>query len=203
MTRSSRFLVGLVLALGLVLIGSVGTAGAAASAVAGGPTISGCTGSAKSIDSEGEVLADATGAPPSDLLGADGKPIFTSGNPFPVSPDGDVEWSGDSTSLIVDGTWTMKVWGYTVDEGPALNRERATQKAGTYSLDGVLPFDAPGVALVEVTFDGEGGTCRGTGFVKVTGSPALTTPWLAGAGLALAGLGLLFFAQPKQVWGRG
>jgi hypothetical protein len=191
-----RLLVGLAVAAALVLLASVEAAGAA-------PDLSGCHGRATSVDADGQVIDEAVGEPPHDVVDPDGEDIFTSGNPFVIDADGAVSWSGESTSLIVDGEWTVKVWGITLDDGKALNRERTSEKEGTYSLEGILPSGAHGLALVDVSLEGEGGTCRGTGFVKVGGSPLLSPPWLVGAGLVLVGLGLLFVAQPKQVWRRG
>ena len=49
---------------------------------------------------------------------------------------------------------------------------------------------------------GDGGVCRGAGFVKVGGSPTFTPPWLLAGALVLGGAGLLLVAQPKQRWTR-
>jgi hypothetical protein len=141
----------------------------------------GCSGTGISSDSDGSELdqASAPGA------GA------TKSDPFLVDPDGTVAWEGTTGVAFHDHSWNVKVWGAKVKSGGSANGDDLVEDGGVEEVSDYLPFDAVGLYKVTGSISAAEGTCKGSGWIKVTGSPVATPAWIAGLVLVLGGGALL------------
>lgn len=159
---------------------------AATAANAPGIGLTGCSGSGTSLNSGGNAIQSAT-AP---------NPPSSESRPLLVDPRGTVSYSGRSGSVITNHSWQIKVDGITVKSGGSPNAARKTVNQGTVKVKDYLPFKMTGLFYVSGSITGSGGTCTGSVWVKVTGSPVGTVAWFAGIAFAVAGVGGLFFSRP-------
>lgn len=153
----------------------------------------GCTGSATSFDGDGAALSRI------EAPGRGG----TSDDPFVVDPDGTVTYEGSTPVALHDHSWSIEVMGITVKTGGSSNGEDLTTSTSEVDVDDYLPVPVVGLFKVDGSISAGEGSCDGGMWVKVTGSPVGTVPWLVGvvatvggaaaiAGPAVAsGLGLL------------
>jgi hypothetical protein len=140
-----------------------------------------CTLDLTSINASGATIDTATGG------GADS----TQADPFKVDWDGTVEWSGTTgTEPIKDSTWGVSVFLIpTPLSGHEANDEGTPDGDGTVDVGVNLPFRVTGLFYVSGTIAGTGGSCAGSGWMRLVGDPFGTTLfWL---GLVLIVLGLL------------
>jgi hypothetical protein len=187
MKRREATLVGCLLAG--ALSGGIATASpstAATSAKAPGVALTGCSGSGTSLDSKAVAIQSAS-AP---------NPPSSESRPLLVDPKGTVSYSGRSASLITNHSWQIKLDGITVKSGGSPNATGKTVNQGTVKVKDYLPFKVTGLFYVSGSIAGTGGSCAGSVWIKVTGSPAGTVPWFAGIAFAVAGVGGLFFSRP-------
>jgi len=167
------------IALALLVIGA-STAGAAA---LGG----GCNGSATSTDGNGQQL-DAVAAP-----GAGG----TGGNPFLVDVDGTVDYQGGTPGVFHNHSWHVDVFGITVKSGGSANGSNKSSTSGTEQVDDYLPLNAVGLYYVSGGITADEGSCSGSAWVKIVGSPVGTIGWIAGlVATVLGAAGLVGTAMP-------
>lgn len=159
---------------------------ATTAANAPGIGLTGCSGSGTSLNSGGNAIQSAT-AP---------NPPSSESRPLLVDPRGTVSYSGRSGSVITNHSWQIKVDGITVKSGGSPNAARKTVNQGTVKVKDYLPFKMTGLFYVSGSITGSGGTCTGSVWVKVTGSPVGTVAWFAGIAFAVAGVGGLFFSRP-------
>jgi hypothetical protein len=183
---------GLVLAAGVLAGGAALTSPASAAAAqpgkAPGVTLNGCSGNGTSNTAKGTLLQSAT-AP---------NPPSSQSHPLLVDPKGTVAYSGRSNSVIRNHTWSVKVDGLTVKSGGSANASGRTLNQGTVKVKDYLPFKITGLFYVSGGVTGSGGSCGGSVWVKVTGSPVGTVPWFAGIALAAAGVGGLALSRPTH-----
>jgi hypothetical protein len=144
-----------------------------------GATLEGCEAQASSTDSDGQPLDTVTAS-------ADGS---SQDDPFEVDYDGEVTYSGTSTAVIKNHSWEIDLFSAPIKTGGSDNAQGTRKAKGTVSVSDYLPFKVAGLYYVSGSLEGDGGTCAGNLWVKLTGSPIGTIPWIAG--IALAGLGLL------------
>lgn len=165
----------------------VGAQPAGAAVDKAGADVTGCKGTATSKDKDGGTV---------DTVAAPGPPGSSKDNAFVVDYDGRVAYDGSSDNVITDHHWEVRVFGAPVKSGGSKNTSRKTTSADTVKVSDYLPFKAPGVYYVSGDLKGTGGSCEGNIWVKVSGSPVGTLPWIGGIVLAAGGLLLLFFALP-------
>jgi hypothetical protein len=180
-------LVGVLVLAGALPLCSIGLAAAQSNEETAGASLSGCQGSAVSVDKDGEER---------DTVSAPGGPGSSAGAPFHVVSDGSVNWAGSTDGVIKDFTWKVKLMGVTVKSGSAENDEERTADDGVEDVDQYLPFKITGLYHVDFDLSGDGGKCSGDLWVKLDGNPFGTVPWLIGAGLILAGGGVLWLGRP-------
>lgn len=141
----------------------------------------GCAGSAVSFDSDGveldEVVAPGDGG--------------TSKRPFDVDPDGTVEYEGSTPVAFHDHSWHVDVMGITVKDGGSENNDDQQASDGVVEVADYLPFDAVGLFKVSGGIDAAEGSCDGSMWVKVAGSPVGTIPWIVGVAATAAGFAAL------------
>jgi hypothetical protein len=180
----------------LVVVALVGVWLGTTAAPAAAGSLEGCSGSARSEDADGGQL-DSARAADGEVVGDDDQEAFTASNPFEVDNDGVVVYEGRTDRVITDHTWSITIMGIEVASGGSENADGETTADGTFDLAEELPFKITGLVKVEGEIKGDGGSCSGSGYVKVKGN-ALTSP-LTIAGAALAGLGVAggFLARPR------
>lgn len=159
----------------------------------------GCSGQATSYDKDGNVLDKVT-AP-----GSGG----TASDPFRIDADGTIKWNGTTDGVIQNGTYEIKVSGFTVADGKVGNAEGKKIWDGTEDVGKRLDkipvagwvaksLKMSAVVKAEYTVTGQGGTCSGTLYLKIGGSPTFTPLWLASIVLFLASGAILFWPQARM-----
>lgn len=165
-----------VLAAGFLAIPTVSPAFAA--------DASGCSGVASSSDEHGTKIDNVTAPGPGG----------TAEDPFEVDLNGPVSWSGETTSVIKNGSWKVSIGGVPIsgsfenDEG---NRTGNGTETVADRIPGLLAVFLQGGQKLLVTVDitGSGGQCAATVWIKNVGSSATASPmWFAGIGMAVLGL---------------
>ncbi|MGH2456714.1 MAG: hypothetical protein ACRDHD_10720 [Candidatus Limnocylindria bacterium] len=145
--------------------------------------LGGCTLSLTSLAVDGATLDTATG----------GDGSATQQDPLLVDWDGTVSWTGTTGSqVITDHTWHVDVFGLpTPLRGGDPNEDGDTGGSDVVSVSANAPFRFTGLFHVSGEMAGEGGSCSGSGWLKLAGDPIGTIPFLAGLALAVVGLVLL------------
>lgn len=147
----------------------------------------GCKGSATSKDGDGASL-DSVSAP-----GAGG----TKGDPFLVDTDGTVDYEGTTPVVFHDHSWHVDLSGIDVKDGGSANGTNQASTSGTVKVDDYLPIDAVGLYRVTGGIEASEGSCSGSAWIKVAGSPAGSLGWIAGVVLTVLGAaGLAAAARP-------
>ena len=143
-----------------------------------------CTLTITSHDASGATLDTATS-------GADDA---TMSDPFLVDFDGTVDWNGTmGTQVITNHHWSVSIFNVpTPLSGGDPNAGGKTDGSGTVQVGANLPFNLVGLFYVSGSISGTGGDCAGSGWMKLTGDPVGTLPFLAF--LILMVLGLLLMA---------
>jgi hypothetical protein len=90
--------------------------------------------------------------------------------------------------------------GIRVDNGGSPNSDGDETSVGELDLADIVPVDVTGKVKVSGELRGEGGTCKGSGWVEFVGSPAFTPIWILALVLLVAGGAVLYAAQPRKVW---
>ena len=159
-------------------------------------SLTGCSGTATSFDADGNQIDQAT-ASDGKIVDADGKPVFTSANPFTVDNQGTVKYSGSSDAVITDHTWKITMFGTQLVSGGSPNASLTKDADGTFDIQKKVSVRFTGLVRVEGDVTGRGGSCAGDGYIEVQGNP-FTSPvtWF---GLLFAGFGALglFFSLPR------
>jgi hypothetical protein len=173
-------------AIALVLL-VVGASAAGAAELDGG-----CKGTGVSKDGNDKQL-DTASAP-----GQGG----TKDDPFLVDQGGTVDYEGSSPAVFHNHSWHVDVSGATVQSGGSKNGTNQAGTSGTAKIDDYLPVNAVGLYKVTGGITATEGSCSGSAWVKLVGSPVLTVGWIAGIGFTVIGAaGLAFTARP--IFGRG
>ncbi len=182
--------VGLVAGLlaGGIALASPSSAAGSQPAKPPGVVLNGCSGNGTSKTPSGALIQSAT-AP---------NPPSSQSHPLLVNPKGTVTYSGRSNSVIRNHSWSIKVDGITVKTGGSANAAGKTVDQGTVKVKDYLPVRITGLFYVSGSVSGSGGSCSGSVWVKVTGSPVGTVPWFVGIVFAAAGVGGLYFSRPSS-----
>jgi hypothetical protein len=150
--------------------------------------LTGCQLTVTSADPSGATIGTASGP------GAGG----TLDSPFPVHPKGTVHYDGNTLSVIMHHTWHVDVYGVPILTGGDPNEGGSTEGSGDVGVAQYAADRVAGLFFVSGTLVGEGGSCTGSGWVKLLTDPIGTIPWLIG--LALAGFGLVTLAFAMPSW---
>lgn len=143
-----------------------------------------CTMSVESFDANGAQLDAARG--PDDGATLD--------DPLLVDWDGRVTWSGVTNSVLNDYSWHVEVFYIpTPERGGSPNTDAATKADRTITIREGVPFRFTGLYFISGAISGAGGSCQGSGWVQVTGSPIGTLPFVIGSIVALVGALLLIW----------
>jgi hypothetical protein len=148
----------------------------------------GCELTVSSADDTGQPLDTASGP------GAGG----TLADPFDVHPLGTVHYDGHTNSVIKNHTWHVDVYGVPILTGGHDNSGGDTEGSGDISVAQYAADRLAGLYFVSGTLVGEGGSCDGSGWVRLVNDPVGTIPWLLG--IALAAIGLLTLALATPGW---
>jgi hypothetical protein len=130
-----------------------------------------CTLDLTSQDKNGNQLDTAT-------AGGDDSTLT---KPFIVNWDGKVVWKGTmGTQVIKDHTWSVAIFNVpTPLRGGAANTEGKTDGDGTVQVGQNLPFQLVGLFYVSGSIAGTGGSCAGSGWMKLDGNPVGTLQFWA------------------------
>jgi hypothetical protein len=114
----------------------------------------------------------------------------TQTDPFQVDWDGTVQWTGTTgTQVIKDSSWGVSVFGIpTPLSGNETNEEGTVDGDGTVDVGVNLPFRVTGLFFVSGSISGTGGSCAGSGWMRLIGDPFGTTLFWLGLILILLGL---------------
>jgi len=161
-------------------------------ASAGAFPLTTCTLTVTSTDASGKTIATATA----------GTDDATQTNPLLVDWDGTVTWHGTSgDNAIKNNSWHVDVFMVpTPLRGGDSNDKGNKVGDGTTSIRGNAPFQFTGLYYVSGEFRGDGGSCVGSGWFKLTGNPASTIPFWIAVVLGLLGLALLALGL-RGSWG--
>lgn len=140
-----------------------------------------CTLNLTSLDADGNQLGSAVGDS-NDSTMAD---------PFEVDWDGTVEWTGTTGSQVIkDSKWSVSIFNIpTPLSGTEANEEGTNDGDGTVDVGPNLPLRMTGLFFVSGSMTGDGGSCSGSGWMRLVGDPLGSI--LFWIGLVLIVLGLL------------
>jgi hypothetical protein len=143
-----------------------------------------CTLDLTSLDKDGNVIDNATAG------GADS----TQADPFVVDWDGSVVWTGTMGSQVIkDHSWGVSVFNIpTPLSGGDPNEGGDTDGDGTVQVGENLPFELTGLFFVSGQIAGTGGSCAGSGWMKLNGDPVGTLAFWAFLILIVLGLLMMF-----------
>lgn len=112
----------------------------------------------------------------------------TQADPILVDWDGSVAYTGTTTNVIKNYSYQVSVFGIpTPISGSGPNDDENVDGNGTVGVSSNVPFRVTGLFYVSGGYQGQGGTCNGSGWFKLTGDPTGTVPfWI---GLILVALG--------------
>jgi hypothetical protein len=112
----------------------------------------------------------------------------TQSDPILVDWEGSVDYTGTTTSVIRNYSYQVYVLGIpTPLRGAGPNDDGDVEGGGTVGVSTNAPFRVTGLFKVTGTYEGEGGTCAGSGWFKLTGDPTGTVPFWLGLVLVLIG----------------
>jgi len=125
---------------------------------------------------------------------AGGAADATQEDPFLVAWDGKVKYAGSSQIAMKDNSWHVDVFGIpTPLTGSDANAADSRDGSGTVGVSENAPFRFTGLYYVSGSITGSGGTCAGSGWLKLTGDPLGTIPFFVALGVLVLGLLMLGF----------
>lgn len=118
----------------------------------------------------------------------------TQADPFIVAWDGTVQWAGTMGPLVIkDHSWGVSVFNIpTPQSGGDPNEGGDTDGDGTVQVSDTLPFEVTGLFYVSGQISGTGGSCEGSGWVKLSGDAFGTILFWIGLALVVLGLAMLW-----------
>jgi hypothetical protein len=149
-------------------------------------TLTGCSGTGTSFTSGGGSIETATAPSP--------RAVAT--HPFLVAYNGTVHYQGKSAAVITDHHWHVSVFHVPVKSGGSRNLSHADTSSGIEKVKDYLPIKLTGLFYVSGDISGTGGSCAGSVWVKLTGSPIGSVLWIVGIVLAVIGLLMLDVGRP-------
>jgi len=178
----------------LLLLGPVGGASgmspANAAAHPAGVTLQGgCTGQGRSLTIRGAQI---------DFAAVPGAPSASQSRPFLVQSSGHIAESGTTPVPFTNHHWHVSLFGIPLRSGGSRNGSLSTSYVGTQSVHGYIPFRFTGLYYVSGGVSGTGGSCSGSVWLKLVGSPDGTPLWYSGLGLLILGLLVLLLSVPRR-----
>jgi len=123
-------------------------------------------------------------------------------NPFQVDWAGQVHWVGRTTATITNNSWHVDVFMLpTPLRGGDANSRSNKIGDGDIEVGTNLPFRFTGLYYVSGEFSGTGGSCAGSGWVRMIGNPLASVPFWIAVLVALVGLISLVVALRTAGWG--
>jgi hypothetical protein len=148
---------------------------------AGAFPLTNCTLELTSLDASGNTIATAKA----------GANDATQESPLLVDFDGKVQWTGTQGSQVIKNhTWGVSIFNIpTPLSGGDPNTAGKSDGDGTVQVGANLPFRVTGLFYVSGSIAGTGGSCAGSGWMRLRGDPFGTIGfWLF---VVLIALGLL------------
>ncbi len=153
-----------------------------------GGNVSGCSGTAISMDKNNAVI---------DQVTAPGAPPASRSNALKIDYDGVVHYDGQSDNLITNHHWDISIFGIKVKSSSGKNSEKRTHDESDEKVSDYIPIRMSGKYFVSFQISGDGGSCSGSLWVEIDENPVGTVPWLLGTGLMLAGVAGAAFSVPS------
>jgi hypothetical protein len=150
-----------------------------------------CTLDLTSLDASGATIDVATA----------GANDSTQATPFVVDGDGTVQWAGTmGTQVITNHHWSVSVFNIpTPLSGGDPNAGGKTDGDGTVQVGANLPFRLTGLFYISGSIAGTGGSCAGSGWMRLSGDPFGTLGFWLFLILVVLGL-LLIFMGYRGAW---
>jgi hypothetical protein len=156
------------------------------------PLGSNCTLAAISFFADGSLLETA-------VSGADDS---SQADPFPVDWAGQIHWVGNTSSPIRNNSWHVDVFMLpTPLRGGDANARGNQNGSGDIDVGGNVPFRFTGLYYVSGEFTGNGGSCAGSGWVRLIGNPITSVPFWIAVLVAVVGLVSIVVAWRSGGWG--
>ena len=148
--------------------------------------VTNCTMTLSSVDKSGAPLGSATS----------GGDDSTTSSPFVVDWDGTVSYTGTTApQTIKDYSYQVSVFYIpTPLQGASDNGDGNQTGNGTVSVSANAPFRFTGLYYVSGSISGQGGSCSGSGWLKLAGDPVGTLPFFVGVALLVLGVVLAALA---------
>lgn len=152
--------------------------------------LSNCTLDLTSLDANGSTVDSATA----------GGNDSTMSDPFLADVDGTVEWAGTQGSQVIkDHHWSVSVFNIpTPLSGGDPNAAGEVDGAGTVDVGANLPFKVVGLFFVSGQIAGDGGSCEGSGWLRLRGDPFGTVGFWLFVGLIVVGGGMLYMGYRRS-----
>jgi hypothetical protein len=154
-----------------------------------GAVTTGCSGRAVTYDAQGRMVDRATAPGPGG----------TEQNPLAMDPDGRIDWSGKTESVITNGAWEVSTIGLSFD-GTMDNSDKKQAYSGTLTLGDDNPavslplkflLTGESVLRVDGNLTGDGGTCTGYGYITGVSGAAFTPMWWTALVMLIVGIALM------------
>ncbi|MFI5255600.1 MAG: hypothetical protein ACHQ15_09105, partial [Candidatus Limnocylindrales bacterium] len=167
----------------LTLAGTLGALLMWAAPVSAFP-LEGCTLTLSAFDAGGTPLGTVAG----------GMQDGTVDHPLVIDGTGRLLWAGTAVGPVVNPRWQVALFGMPTLIGGQAPSAAQGVLAGSVGAS-ALPFPVVGEFHVSMVLVGDAGTaCRGGGWVRLTGDPLGTVPFIAAAGVAIIAFLLLLSA---------
>ena len=114
-----------------------------------------------------------------------------------------MQWAGTMGPLVIkDHNWSVSVFMLpTPQSGGDANEDGDTDGDGTVEVSDTLPFEVTGLFYVSGQISGDGGSCEGSGWVRLTGDAFGTIPfWIGLVLVVLGGLMLWMGYRGSVAW---
>jgi hypothetical protein len=149
----------------------------------------GCTLTVSSTNARGEALDSASSG---DASG-------TFDDPFSVDFAGTVHYEGRTDTLIKNHRHQVSVYGIPIPTltGSDPNDEEDTEGSDDLSVAGASGLRVTGLYFVSGFLVGEGGSCSGSGWVRLEGDPIANPLFWVAFVIALIGLALVATSLPE------
>lgn len=143
-----------------------------------------CTLDLTSLDANGANIDSATA----------GANDSTQSDPFLADIDGTVAWAGTMGSQVIkDHHWSVSIFNIpTPLSGGDANEAGDVDGTGTVDVGANLPFAVVGLFYVSGQMTGDGGSCTGSGWMRLRGNPFGTVGFWLFIVLIVLGTGLLY-----------
>ncbi len=165
-------------------------------AASAAPTLAGATLTGRGIACAGGATS-AGSAKGAHLVVVPGGPGSSASDPLIVEKGGAIAWHGQTSVPLTNHHWHIELFGVTVASGGSANSSRERTVSGSANV-ATFTKELVGLYFVSGSIAGDEGSCSGSFWLEVPGSPLGTPIGIAVVAIgviALVGLGQ--FSRPR------